>query len=394
MINRRRFIAGAGVLPFVGSDAVAQVARPGMRRRYGNPDGYLNFGLSYLPIWARKLDGVKAGTGRARVLCLGDSTTNGTGGGPDPSNNHINCDPFAYPSRIAVYCTSRGVKAVQNSFVAHAAGGADADSRIPENGDWQRLATASFGSAMMHNNADTEILPFTPLLAFDNFTLCHVRFGGYGIFDYNIDGGAGFGPVNADGGTALRTLSHAVARGTHTINVAKTVADTTQVRMVWFEVWDSTIPSVQFFNAGGSGGTVSDLVTNANVLQGVGCITTFAPDLTIIVIGINDITAGTTESSFKTSLQTAINTARLSGDVILCSPTPTTQSAVAQQVFSGYTRDLANLNGCSFVDLNYLMGPNSRADTLGWKANGNHPSAAGYDVGAMAGYIGRAVLGE
>jgi lysophospholipase L1-like esterase len=394
MLNRRRFIAGASVLPFVGSGAAAQIVRPGLSRGRAGSFGYYNLGLDYLPRWTVKLAQVRAGTGRARLMCHGDSTTRGTGAGTG-ANFNIDADQVAYPKKLADYIASQGVPAIFNSANSGTFGSGGKDSRVTLGSDWINTGAASFGGqCYQYDGTGTTALSFTPLFVFDRLRVGYLRQSSSDTFTVDVDGGAALATINADGGSSFQTSADlTVTRGLHTINITPTdVAGV--LRVVWVEVWDSTIPAVDVFNVGWSGATASDL-DDATAVQNLSGITKFAPDLSIIMMGINDQTAGTSESSFKTSMQAVIDIARVSGDIILCSGTPsnTTGGEGGRQTYARYMRDLAELYGFPFVDVVELMGTDANATAQGWKPPGNalHINAAGYAV--LAPFIGRAVLG-
>jgi lysophospholipase L1-like esterase len=366
------------------------------------PRGYLNLGSRYLPTWSAKLAQVKAGTGRARILCIGDSTTRGTGAGSGDALN-VDADQFAYPKKLADYLASRGVSASFNSAMSGSFGNGTPegkDSRVAglnhmtPAGDWIGGASTLGGLTYQCNDDLTGTLSFTPLNVFDTLRIGYLRQTTNDTFTVNIDGGAAIITQAAAGtGSFQVTADTTVARGLHTININRTETTAGVCRIIWFEVWDSTTPAVEVFNAGWSGGTAADMAVNATLVQPIAGLQKFAPDLTIIMLGINDQTGATSEATFKTSVQTIVTAARLSGDAILVAATPasTTGGEPARRAYANYMRDMAIINGCPFVDTNTLMGTYAHSTNMGWQGNGLHASAAGYAY--LAPLIGRALAG-
>lgn len=89
-------------------------------------------------------------------------------------------------------------------------------------------------------------------------------------------------------------------------------------------------------------------------------IKAYAPNLTIVMLGINDAQSSEAVSTYSTNIQTLITTAKLSGDVIIMSPVPSDPSLTTTVAFeAAYTSTLqgfAASNNIVFMDLFHRFG--------------------------------------
>jgi lysophospholipase L1-like esterase len=354
------------LLPLIGGSALQR--------------GYVNQGFEYLPTWLEKLNHVRAGTGRARVLCIGESTTRGTGAGTG-ANLNVAADQFSWPKYLADYLQARGVSASFNSWVGGGFGSGGTDSRHALGSGWAPNGNPSLGGSLMRNSTSTSTFSFSALYPFDTMRLWYLRFNNHDTFTYNIGGGT-LATINADGGTAVLTSQMTVARGAHTINLQRTGVGNLNDIVGW-ELWDTTAPAVDVFNAGFSGAVMASIASTVNAaFSPLPALGSFAPDLTILCEGINDANGATAEGTFKTNAQAVIDKARLSGDIILSSGTPAAIAGgeAARRAYATYLRDLAISNGVTFVDIVELMGSYDISVANGWQGNGLHIDADGYAV--------------
>lgn len=349
--------------------------------------GYLNLGADYLPHYAAKVAQVIAGTSRCRVMCLGQSNTSGTGAGTGP-NLTIGGNAFAWPKKLADALTAVGIPAIHNGMRAGSMGTGGTDAYVTLGSGWANNGLNSIAGAAYKNTSTTNSLSFAPVGAFDSLKPWYVRAPGFDTFTYNVDGGSTLATVNANGANAMLSSTATVALGTHTVNLQRTgVGADCDIPLI--ETWNSASPAVEFYNAGWSGANWGTIGTASQVWSSLNFLGTFAPDLTILADGSNDQADGTSESTFKANVQTIIDKAKLSGDVILISSTPYDESGITggqaqRYVQAGWFRDLARTNSATLVDLSQLMGTYTYANGRGWigpgPSGGNalHPSAPGY----------------
>jgi len=359
------------------------------------PFGYANLGAGFLSSWKTKLDQVRAGTSHAVVLCLGGSTMRGVGVGTG-ANFDTGADPFATPKLLADALVANGITAIHNGACGGNLGPTGTDSRVVQNSGWNHdsgfiTVGGCNGGTCYNNTTTTNALSFAPTGQFDTIVTWYVRASGRATFTVDVDGGAPLGSINSDGTpTAFLSNTQTCALGTHTVNYKRTgVGGGANVAMI--DTYNSSVKAVRVLNCGASSATVSDIATATAVYSSLNAIAAMAPDLVVCAVGGNDCLASTSESSYKTDLQSIV-TAVGPGKIILASHTPVNASGAggeaARQTYTRYTRDVAVTNNVPFVDLTALQGTFSDNNAAGLMANGNHMN----DYHSITNYLARAVI--
>jgi len=108
----------------------------------------------------------------------------------------------------------------------------------------------------------------------------------------------------------------------------------------------------------------------------------FAPELTIIAFGANEVLDQTPLSEFKQSLQTIITAAKSTGDVLLTSIGVRSGSfAIPQPDYVNVIKNLSFENSCAFLDIYSRWGGSAGAIASGYMVDTVHPNDAGhYDI--------------
>ena len=131
------------------------------------------------------------------------------------------------------------------------------------------------------------------------------------------------------------------------------------------------------------GVTATDAVTltaNVNPYDALPDFKFLAPDLTMIILGINDATELLGINNFKTNMQILINAALLSGDVMLVTffPADAVITPIANQLaYIKATVDLAIANNIPFLDENTALVSRAAMTAKSLNTDGLHPNKAG-----------------
>ena len=336
--------------------------------------------------WNAKAATVRSGASRARVLCVGDSVTFGQGAGtPDAFTG---ARALSYPAQLAAKLAAAGLPAINESFFAGFGGGTTTaatmvayDSRIAAGAGWSAgLAPVTAGGGHWFNNISANALSFTPSIPVDRFTVYYFTEPTFGDFTLDVNGGATM-PLSQNSAKSLASVTLTPALGTNTINIRR-VSGT--VRIAGVIAWNSAAPAVDVVNLGWSGSTAVGWNNATDPWSPLNAIGTLAPDLTIIKLGINDWQTNVTLANFKAGLNALITRARLTGDVMLCSPNQTGGSALstAQDTYIDALRDIVDSANVRMSDGYVFHGTYAALNGAGKMFDTLHPKAVVYDAEA------------
>ncbi len=354
----------------------------GFNNANSNP-GISNLTPLNLSNWRKCKGLVRAGQGSCVVLEVGDSTTRGehsspTGGSPN-DNGAIY---YAHSARVAAALSSLGLSVNTESIL----GGSNysqtnllaSDPRLGMGSSWSLFnSSQTAGGQFFQASTSTNSLSFTPLSSVDTVKICYAQGTGNGTFTYNVDGGSTLATINSNGANAYICSTSTVSLAAHTINVNEVSGN---VFIGSIQAWNSTVSQVRYLNAGWGGSTAANWNQSTAGYNPFPTIAAIAPTLTIINLGINDWVTGVSASSFQASLHTLVVQARLSGDVVLCVPAPssTSSASAANQaaIVSAIYAEAANDN-VPVVDWTYRFGSYTAANALGEYWDVLHPNYIG-----------------
>jgi lysophospholipase L1-like esterase len=356
--------------------------------------GEMNVNAASLPKWRAAVARVRAGTGRGRLLMIGDSTTAGVGAGTGTGGQQNLIGAYAKTSTRALSALLAGYMPVSDkSFCGDqiVQGVAPVnyvqyDTRVTAGAGWFSSGSVAVigGSAIRYLTGSASTLSFTPVGPVDHVKIWFIAQGGRGSFTTNIDGGASLGTTSTNNATvAMLSATFTFARGQHTINFV--ALNDFPMYFAAIEAWDSTTPAVDIFQAGYSGSVILGWVQGA-AYNPPAFLPLFAPDLTIINLTINDSNGGTSLSSYTTNMQALITACQTTGDVVLMAgaPSNTTQATDGTlDGFIGVLQSLAISNGCALISLKKRWTSWAAANALMPYFDNYHPTAVGYqDAGA------------
>lgn len=346
---------------------------------------FMNFKPSNTRKWRKALSAVRAGTGNARVMFWGESNTAGCGAGTGASGL-IGCRTKSYSYQLASRFNAYFAPTHEDSFFGP--NGAiepsfQGDNRLVFGAGWT-TDTSSLGGSTMQNTTTTNPVTFTPLNNVDTFTVWYIRNSGKDTIAVTVDGGApttGPSSVNTAGSLSAQSFTvTAASPGSHALALARTGVGA-GFTLIGIEAWDSTRSMVSFINCGSAGAQVSSLAAVGNPYTSRTMAGTVAPDLTVLIEGQNDATAGTSEVSYKANMQLCINTMLVSGDVVLgvIGPMATTAASLAaQQAIVQWNYDLAFTNDLPIIDMTRRLIDYTTANADGFMFSAIHENSNGY----------------
>lgn len=286
--------------------------------------GGTRFAVPDLPVWSAAVRTMQAGGREARLLCIGDSVTQGFGGvagGWTP-----NARGGAWPERLAAAMSRRGLPASAASVAgAGAADGASGgyaayDPRVTLGSGWSVNALAGIGGKLFSGAAgSTGGWRFQPDSPVDRFDLWAVTNTALGVLTVETDGVAR-ATVNTTKAAAMEatTVTFPETSGPVTVRWASGGA----VFVVGGVAWRSEARRARVINAGWGGSKVADWIATDQPYRAYGALPVAAADLTVIGLTINDWNAGTAAATYKTQLGSLIDRAAATGDVLLMTGCP------------------------------------------------------------------------
>lgn len=343
-----------------------------------------------LPKWRAALAKVRNGQSNAKLLCLGDSTTLGSG-----STGVVGYAASGYlkniPSKLANALNAVGIPANNNGVfgsgnIATLAALTTFDPRWSGPASWAPTdLTDSLCRYVLRNNTALTTLSFTPAEQVDTFEVFYSKSPLAAGFDLSINAGAAtnYDNYNASPVTAIATITDTL--GTNTLNITRTTSGvnaTGSVYILGVRAYNSAVKTVEVIRAGCSGAKVQDYILQTNPWNARNMLKdSLQPDLTLICLGINDWVAQTNLTTWKTNLNSIITSAKETGDVIIVTPVPSADSvriASVQQTYVDAIIELAETNGILCVDLWNRFGSYTVANNNGYYTDTSHPNGAGY----------------
>lgn len=319
------------------------------------------FSAPQLNHWRAALARVSAGTGRGRLLLVGDSTTTGAGAGTSGTTNLVG----AFAKSRTTYLTKRlndlGIPTSNNSFISDQNVTAQGvtlpsyDPRIAMGANWALGVDGTIGGRIIaYSTGAVNNFSFTPVGAIDTFIVYWIRTTALGSCTANVDGGSSLGTITMGGVAAsIQTSTFTVTKGTHTINLVPN--NDGALYLLAIIAYDSTTPAIDIIQAGVYGATSANWNSTGQAWHPILMFPTLLADLTIDQLTINDSNGGTTPATYTTNMQAVITAELLSGDVILESGIPSNTTQATNGTLAAIIaalRALAVGNKLPFFDIN------------------------------------------
>lgn len=342
---------------------------------FAGPGASMNLTPSKFAAWGTAIGRVRAGSGApARMYFIGDSTTEGTGAGSFAAN----FVQVLKPLLNAVYPTTDGmIFGLADDY---------ADGRIAAGTGWTTTSLGTWGPASVgvstkNFSAPTSAsgnLAITFPHSFDRIRIAYAKNTTLGQFGVDVDGGSVLATVNTAGALGASKDTINCTAGTHTINLRPPTVGT--VFPLGIEAYSSTVPACLLGNGGTGGSTTSSWTNTSAPYAFLSVFDVHQPDLTVIMLGINDAVAAVSGATFEANLTTIVTKAQLYGDVLILSTVPSSDATQAGREVGYITNavNVATAKNCGFYDVNALFVNYATANAAGRMSDTFHPNAAGY----------------
>ena len=344
--------------------------------------GRARFSVPDLPVWSAAVRTMQAGGREARLLCIGDSVTQGYGavsGGWTPNGR-----ASAWPERLAAMMSGRGLPASAASVAgAGAADGASGgysayDPRVTMGAGWSVNALTGMGGKLFSGAASsTGVWSFQPDGPVDRFDLWAVTNTALGVLTIETDG-AVRATVNTTKAASMEVMTVAFPETAGPVSVRW--ASGGAVFIAGGVAWRSDVKRARVINAGWGGARIADWITTDQPYRAYGSIPAAAPDLSVVCLTINDWNAGTAVATYRAGLGTLVDRCLTTGDVLLmtgCPSDPAQGKATyaAQAVLRDAVFEVAATRGLTApIDGTALFGGSFGG---GLMFDSVHPNAAG-----------------
>lgn len=335
--------------------------------------------------WRRGLNNAITGQRSAKILCVGDSTTRGFGAG---------VDAFGWPGYLAKVLSGRGFSSQRGLVIPEFTRQSQAvDPRIAYGANWAPFSSAGAGGwanldVLWEGTVAATGMTFTPGVPADRFDIYWLGSTGTGSFQASIDGQAATVINTTSGSQTLGKTTVTTTDGVHA-NPVLTLNNVTvaPVFVGGIEGQNGVTPAICVGNAGVNA-SFADNEWNqlsAGHTGPLDWINKYAPDLLLLMLGVNDTVSGFGVGSFTAAMSTiAANSIAAGASVMLMSPIPINPAAGSTSLESQYAQALLSLAtslGCGYVDVfNRWEGPGGYGilNPLGWYFDNIHPSLIGY----------------
>jgi lysophospholipase L1-like esterase len=331
---------------------------------------------STMATWNRKRTLSQLNQAPARIICIGDSTTAGVYS--DSYTTAIGSTdqhgPNSYPAQLVNRFNAAGLKS-EYSFALPGKLN-NLDPRWALDANWSYSAFFAGNAACIQSTVANAVLTLTPGVVADSYrvllwsnTANTVSLQATGGSSNSVDTVAlrGAGSVSRLYYSPVVTASSASASNTLTIT---NVSGTALVAGV--EYWNSASPNtVRVMNLGVGNSRATDWSNSGNA-GSLNLISTIAPDLTIISLGINDGSAANPLDTVLTSIKAIADRALQTGDVLLMSAVPHSFSSILDSYNAAYKQ-----MDYPYVDIQQRWSYSGQ--TLQFlTTDGTHPNAIGY----------------
>lgn len=321
----------------------------------------------------------------ARILCIGDSITQGVTSTPERLYN--------WPARMRGVLTASGRWGTVGEGVVFAGGFTLSayDERWTLGTGWSRVGGSLGGTMMFQAAPGSGNLTFA-LPSCDTIQIGYTRHSINGTWTYNVDGGTAQS-VNANGATAIiESTAYSIGSvGTHTLTI--TPNPTTGYTMIdYIKFWTAgSRNQLEVMTGGGYSGSMSStFITGGSAgfdLQAT--LGVLKPDIVCYCLGRNDAnpTNGVTPAQYATNMQSLITYVRGNSlECLLITPPPSSATMYTSngEVYKTLYK-LADSNDVALVDLNNHFGKGLwNVAPYSMSSDDIHPNDAGnQDLGRM-----------
>jgi lysophospholipase L1-like esterase len=326
-----------------------------------------------LPLFQAAINRSRAGGAPAKIACLGDSTVAGGQGDATNGANLANSWPLQVGQSLATALgLSFSAKSMwgRNNYTSITYPTYNTETDFGSSG-WTSEGNFGLGGYYWLNSSTTDHLTYSPSTPVDTIDVYYYRNPGQvASVSISVDGGTA-DVVSTSGTAALLKRTYSLTLGVHTIAIWRTSGS---LRFAGFEAYDSTA-RLRVANMGASGSATSEWVSQPVSFGPLMALPVYAPDLTTIALGLNDLT-GWDQSVWSSRINSLIDAAKLSGDVIIVSQQLRSGTTVQQQVHSTIL-DIGKARRIPVIDLSALFVNYGTANANGYMLDSLHLNLSG-----------------
>ena len=359
-------------------------------------DGLFNLNASSLPHWRAAMARVRNGSGRGRIVVLGDSTSMGEGAGTGGSSNLNAAFVQGWPEQMGPIL-SKQIAANTNaifgdqgtySYVAYNT----YDPRVTLGANWALAnINAIGGNTWVYNTGAVNNFAFTPVGSVDTAVVCFTS-GGGGTAAVNVDGGSTLGTIGT--GSAAQCNTYTFTAGAHTINLVP--SNNGALYVLGVIAYLSTTPAVDIIQDGVIAATVSNFNYSAQPYNILPELSLISADLTIIDLTVNDSNNNGLSylPTYVATVQAMITGAKTGGsDVMLISGPPSNTANATNGTLASYNaalQQLALTNNVPLLSFSNRWTSYAVTNPIFPYYDGLHPGKTGYSD--MASAVAQALL--
>jgi lysophospholipase L1-like esterase len=339
---------------------------------------------------------VRAGTGVMKSLHIGDSTTRGFGAeGAYASTFPKTLD---YPTQFAKLLNSYYIPAVSSFGVGSGyitLGSVANDDRWTVGSGWAvdaygfggepSAAGLKSGSAYLSTSSASGALAYAPGTSCDRMDIYYYRSTGNGTMTASIDGGTAVVTDTGSGAAGVQkvTITASTIASNHVLSITRSSG--AGILVLGVEAYLSATPQVRVANVGlGSTRTAEWAYSAAGLgFYSADCIKAYAPDVSWIMLGINDSRYAVSSSAWTANMSTIIDACKVSGDVVLMTVIPSLNGSSGtdtslEAAYRTACQSLAVTKSCALVDVYGRFGSYTLGNAAGYYYDGVHLNAPGY----------------
>ncbi|GAA4220310.1 hypothetical protein GCM10022253_24160 [Sphingomonas endophytica] len=329
---------------------------------------------------------------RPKLLFIGDSKDVGIGAGTasDGTFQSVGAASRNKTAYVAQMLAARGFNVNRQSW----AGAAGLSSTAAVNGyDPRRTIPSSWGygsfslggGRLNSANPNTDAMTIVPDAGVitDRVDILAVTSAGLGTISVSDGTTTATQSTNAADGIQRLTFTGFSRGAGKTYSIARTSVNTGSIRIIATIALDSTRPEIEILNAGASGSTTANWNSGANPESPLNAIPAYAPDMSVIQLGTNDMgpSANISVGAFSANLAAIVAAAKTTGDCVVELPTQPPVGAASYQVYPSYiaaARGVAFSAGCIVIDHGARLGSWATASAAGFMFDPLHETASGY----------------
>lgn len=328
--------------------------------------------------WHAAAGKARQGVSNAGICLIGDSTSSGAGlAGATIVGTAFQLQKMSAARGYLSYSYeatwgSHGAQTGAQTF-------ADVETRVVLGSGWANNNGIGGGGYRVDNGA-AGTFAFTPTQPFDRVRVWSLVNGtNFGTVSVSVDGGSVGTTTTRTSGISLANDTFTTTLGTHTITLgASGTGSSGRTDLYGVDVWDSTKTGMRVYNMAKGGSKTPDYVVGPFDPRA-----TWAPSLTIVNLTINDSETGawTNLNTYRDNYQGIINTAKLTGDVLMITGNWTNNTSAGygrSEPYHEVNYALALANNCTLIDLRHRWPSYTQQQSAGLMTDSLHPSVAGY----------------